>query len=123
MDKLEYLRAWQKAKILNEEINRVLILCENSAFKIKTKRAAVALIDNITEAFERKNNNDIAYYLNVAKNYCAAIYSKLIMSKELTILTAEIEILIKMTRKLLLSILELIQTVKVETNESVLVNQ
>lgn len=112
MNRLDYLKAWQKAKTLNEEISRVFILCEDTSFKILTKRASISVIDNITEAFEQKNTKEIAFFLYMAKNSCAAIYSTLILSKDLSFMLNEIDILLKMTIDVLMSILDLLEMIK-----------
>lgn len=114
VDKIKYLKVWHKAKMLKEEINNVFVLCENYSLKIFTQQASVSVINNISEAFESKNTEEISCFLYMAKNSCTSIYSKLIMSNEDAFIVSEIDNILIMTNDVLLSILELIEIIENE---------
>ena len=83
IDRFEDSIAWQKAKVLCVEIYRTFDGNKDFGFKDQIQRAAVSVLNNIAEGFERKGNKEFAYFLYVSKGSCGEVRSMLILAKEL----------------------------------------
>jgi four helix bundle protein len=75
--------AWQKSKALCVEIYKQFENSNDFGFKNQLQRAAVSVMNNIAEGFERKGNKEFSHFLYVAKGSCAEVRSMLILAKEL----------------------------------------
>jgi four helix bundle protein len=75
--------AWQKAKQLCVEVYKTFESHNDFGFKNQLQRAAVSVMNNIAEGFERKGNKEFSHFLYVAKGSCAEVRSMLILAKEL----------------------------------------
>lgn len=62
--------AWQKSKVLCVEIYKQFENHKDFGFRDQIQRAAVSVMNNIAEGFERKGNKEFAYFLYVAKGSC-----------------------------------------------------
>ncbi|MEZ5173883.1 MAG: four helix bundle protein [Bacteroidia bacterium] len=62
--------AWQKAKQLCVEVFKIFESHKDFSFRDQIQRAAVSVMNNIAEGFERKGNKEFAYFLFVAKGSC-----------------------------------------------------
>jgi len=83
MKRFEDLIAWQKAKLLCVEVYRAFGDSRDFGFRDQIQRAAVSVMNNIAEGFERKSNKEFVYFLFVAKGSCGEVRSMLILAKEL----------------------------------------
>jgi len=83
IDRFEDIIAWQKAKELTVEIYQMFFESKDFGFKDQIQRASVSIMNNIAEGFERKTNNELKYFLFVAKGSCGEVRSMLILAKEL----------------------------------------
>jgi four helix bundle protein len=74
----EELKIWQDARLL---MNRVFRITQNAAFsrnfavKDQIQRAAVSVMSNIAEGFERGSRPDFARFLYIAKASCGEVRS------------------------------------------------
>ncbi|MFH1744994.1 MAG: four helix bundle protein [bacterium] len=77
VERFEDLIAWQKAEQLTLFV--YLLLKENRDFNYKKQieRAAVSVMNNIAEGFERKTNNEFKNFLFIAKGSCGEVRSML----------------------------------------------
>jgi four helix bundle protein len=75
--------AWQKTKQLCVEVYKTFENSKDFGFRDQIQRAAVSVMNNIAEGFERKGNKEFAYFLYVAKGSCGEVRSMLILAKEL----------------------------------------
>ncbi len=70
------LVAWQKARALCREIT-VLVeqppVSQKYAFRDQTRRAAVSVMSNIAEGFDRGSRAEFHHMLSIAKGSCADI--------------------------------------------------
>jgi four helix bundle protein len=79
--------AWQKTKQLCVEVYKTFENSKDFGFRDQIQRAAVSVMNNIAEGFERKGNKEFAYFLYVAKGSCGEVRSMLILAKELNKIT------------------------------------
>ena len=83
MDKLtrfEELIAWQKARLLTRDIYRTARMGEFSrdyGLAAQITKAAVSIMSNIAEGFERGKRGDFEHFLAIAKGSCAEVRSQL----------------------------------------------
>ena len=83
IERFEDIIAWQKAKILTEEIYILFADSKDYGFKDQIQRASVSIMNNIAEGFERKSNKEFKQFLFIAKGSCGEVRSMLILAKEL----------------------------------------
>jgi four helix bundle protein len=80
IEKFEDLIAWQKARILTRkiyEITRQGDLARDFGLAKQIQRAAVSIMANITEGFERGGRAEFHQFLSTAKASCAEVRSHL----------------------------------------------
>jgi len=80
IDKFEELIAWQKARQLTAEIYRITTydkFARDFGLKDQIRRAAVSIMSNIAEGFERGRPSEFHQFLSVAKASCAELRSQL----------------------------------------------
>jgi four helix bundle protein len=82
-ERFEDIQAWQKAKLLTVCIYNLFETSKDFGFKDQIQRAAVSIMNNIAEGFERKSNNEFKHFLFIAKGSCGEVRSMLILAKEL----------------------------------------
>jgi four helix bundle protein len=79
-DRFEELIAWQKARRLTAVIYEVTQrgnFRADRGLAIQMQRAAVSIMSNIAEGFERGSPGEFRQFLNVAKASCAEVRSQL----------------------------------------------
>ena len=80
VEKFEDLIAWQKARLLTAEVYRVTSAGEfakDYGLKDQIRRAAVSIMSNIAEGFERGKPSEFHQFLSIAKSSCAEVRSQL----------------------------------------------
>ena len=80
IEKFEDLIAWQKARVMTAEIYRLTqtgSFARDFGLKNQIQRAAVSVMSNIAEGYERKRNTEFHQYLSIAKSSCAEVRSQL----------------------------------------------
>ncbi len=82
-DRFEDIIAWQKAKELTVKVYAIFSDSKDFSFKDQIQRAAVSIMNNIAEGFERRTNNEFKHFLYIAKGSCGEIRSMLILALEL----------------------------------------
>lgn len=78
--KFEDLIAWQKARELTRIIYRVTAsgpFTKDYALRDQVRRAAVSVMSNLAEGFERGGRSEFHQFLSVAKSSCAELRSQL----------------------------------------------
>ena len=83
VERFEDIIAWQKAKEMTVLIYRDFAESKDFGFKDQIQRAAVSVMNNIAEGFERKTNNEFKQFLFIAKGSCGEVRSMLYLAKEL----------------------------------------
>ncbi|HEY9081933.1 MAG: four helix bundle protein [Vicingaceae bacterium] len=89
IDRFEDIIAWQKSKQLTLIIYKEFKDSRDFGFKDQIQRAAVSVMNNIAEGFERKSNNEFKYFLYIAKGSCGEVRSMLYLAKELNTISKE----------------------------------
>ena len=80
VERFEDLIAWQKARVLTREIYKVTAAGEFSrdyGLRDQMRRAAVSIMSNIAEGFERGRPSEFHQFLSVAKASCAELRAQL----------------------------------------------
>ena len=102
VEKFEDLIAWQKARSLAAEIYRVTGLdkfARDDGLKDQIQRAAVSIMSNLAEGFERGRPSEFHQFLSVAKASCAELRSQLYVAFDAGYLNEELfkELLVQAT--------------------------
>lgn len=89
INKFEDIVVWQKAKDL-------IIICYKSfnslrdfSFRDQIQRAAVSIMNNIAEGFERMGNKEFKKFLYISKGSCAEVRSMLYLALELNYISEQ----------------------------------
>ncbi|MCI0479250.1 four helix bundle protein [Candidatus Uhrbacteria bacterium] len=79
----EDIIAWQQARCLVASVYGSMKDCRDFGFKDQIQRAAVSVMNNIAEGFERKGNKEFLQFLKISKGSCAEVCSMLYLAKDL----------------------------------------
>jgi four helix bundle protein len=77
--RFEDLIAWQKARLLTKSVYQITKQSDFSrdyGLAQQMQRAAVSIMSNIAEGFERKSTNEYHRFLEIAKASCAELRSQ-----------------------------------------------
>ena len=80
VERFEELIAWQKAHTLTSDVYKVTgqgVFSKDFGLKDQMRRAAVSIMSNIAEGFERGRPAEFHQFLSVAKASCAELRSQL----------------------------------------------
>jgi four helix bundle protein len=80
IDRFEDLIAWQKARELTRAIYQVTqqgTFARDFGLARQIQRAAVSIMSNIAEGFERRGRREFHQFLSTAKGSCAEVRSQL----------------------------------------------
>ena len=77
VQRFEDLLVWQKGRELVREIYRSFRACRDMGFKDQIQRAAVSVISNIAEGFERGTRSEFLNYLFIAKGSAGEVRAQL----------------------------------------------
>ena len=80
----EDIEVWQKSKILTIDIYTYTELSKDFGFRDQIRRAAVSVMNNIAEGYERRTNKEFRQYLFVARGSCSEVKSMLHLALELS---------------------------------------
>lgn len=81
--KFEDILAWQKSQILVLNIYKQFYPCHDFLFKDQILRAAVSIMNNIAEGYERMSNKDFKNFLYISKGSCGEVRSMLYLALKL----------------------------------------
>lgn len=83
IEKFEDIIAWQKARKLSLEIYLTFKSNKDFSFRDQIQRAAVSIMNNIAEGYERSSNKEFRNFLFIAKGSCGEVRSMLSLAKDL----------------------------------------
>lgn len=81
--KFEEVIVWQKSKLLAVRIYSTFGSCRDFGFRDQIQRAAVSVMNNIAEGYERYSKADFARFLLIAKGSVGEARSMLILGREI----------------------------------------
>jgi len=84
IERFEDINSWKKAKELSIRTYKDFNKNKDYSFKDQIQRAAISIMNNIAEGFERSGNKEFKYFLFVAKGSCAEFRSMLYVAYELS---------------------------------------
>ena len=86
IERFEDLIAWQKARALTKEIYQITrggSFARDFGLSGQIQRAAVSIMSNIAEGFERGGRGEFHQFLSTAKGSCAEVRSQLYVAFEI----------------------------------------
>ena len=86
IERFEDILAWQKVRDLAKRIYDLFGDCRDYSFKDQIQRAAVSVMNNIAEGYERKSNLEFKQFLYIAQGSCGEVRSMLYLAKEISIM-------------------------------------
>jgi four helix bundle protein len=85
-ERFEDLEVWKKAKCLLVQIYSAFKHCRDFALRDQIQRAALSVMNNIAEGFERRTRKDFAHFLDQAKGSSGEVRSILHAAQDLAYL-------------------------------------
>ena len=83
IERFEDIVAWQRAREMTVLVYSVFSDSKDFGFKDQIQRAAISVMNNIAEGFERKSNNEFKQFLYIAKGSCGEVRSMLYAAQDL----------------------------------------
>ena len=77
IEKFEDIIAWQKARVLTNEVYNLFGKCREYSFRDQIQRASLSIMNNIAEGFGRKGDKEFKRFLCIAKGSCDELQSML----------------------------------------------
>jgi len=93
VERFEDLIAWQKARQLTVEIYRITAhgeFARDFGLRDQIRRAAVSVMSNIAEGFDRGSRGEFHQFLVVAKASCAEVRSQLYVAQDVGYIVQEV---------------------------------
>ncbi|ULH16764.1 four helix bundle protein [Deinococcus sp. KNUC1210] len=90
--RFESLIVWQKARLLTAEIyflSRKKEFASDRGLAWQIQRAAVSVMSNLAEGFERGRHTEFHQYVSIAKASCAEVRSQLYVALDIGYITSE----------------------------------
>ena len=75
IERFEDIESWQEARLLVRDVYKFLQKCRDFAFRDQIQRAAVSIMSNIAEGFERGGNKEFLHFLTIARGSLAEVKS------------------------------------------------
>ncbi|MBU3665180.1 MAG: four helix bundle protein [Chthoniobacterales bacterium] len=85
-ERFEDLEIWQRARTLNQQVYKALQTCKDYSFRDQMQRAALSVMNNISEGFERRTKKDFAHFLDLAKGSAGEVRSMTFAAEDIEIL-------------------------------------
>ena len=92
IERFEDIEAWQKARELTREIYAVSSkgpFAKDFGLRDQMRRAAVSIVSNIAEGFERGGNKEFGQFLAHAKGSCGEVRAQLYIAMDQGYIDAE----------------------------------
>ena len=92
IERFEDFIAWQRARELTREVYKATSFgnfARDFGLKDQIRRAAVSIMSNIAEGFERGRASEFHQFLSIAKGSCAELRSQLYVALDANYLTSE----------------------------------
>ncbi|OGE82703.1 MAG: hypothetical protein A3B23_03345 [Candidatus Colwellbacteria bacterium RIFCSPLOWO2_01_FULL_48_10] len=89
IERFEDLICWQKARELTKRVYVALKDCKDFGFRDQIQRAAVSVLSNIAEGFERGTKQEFLNYLYIAKGSAGEVRAQLYVALDVGYLNIE----------------------------------
>ena len=89
MRKFEDLEIWQNARIIVNEISKLMENYRDYGFKDQIQRASVSIMNNIAEGFERNSKKDFILFLRYAKGSCGEVRNMSYLAEDFSYIATE----------------------------------
>jgi len=89
MKQFEDMRVWQDSRKLTIRIYKAFHDCKDYSFKDQIQRAAVSIMNNISEGYERSSKAEFIRFLDIAKGSAGELRSMLYLAGDLNYLSEE----------------------------------
>lgn len=92
VERFEDLIAWQKARQLTVDIYRITAhgeFAKDFGLRDQIRRAAVSVMSNIAEGFDRGSRSEFHQFLVIAKASCAEVRSQLYVAQDVGYINQE----------------------------------
>ena len=73
--RFEELEIWQEARRLHQSVWEETRASKDFEFRSQIRRAALSVMNNVAEGFERRTTKDFAHFLDLAKSSCGELRS------------------------------------------------
>lgn len=83
VESFEEIKVWQKSRELSCLVYKIFSNIKDYGFKDQIQRAAVSVMNNIAEGFERKGNKEFVRFLYISKGSCGEVRSMLQLALDL----------------------------------------
>lgn len=87
VEKFEDLTVWQDSRNLVNQIYTQFYALKDWGYRDQIQRAAISVMNNIAEGFERNSDKDFRRYLIIAKASCGEVRSMLYLAQDLAYLS------------------------------------
>src|SRR5687767_2491505 len=80
ISRFEEIESWKRARMLTHEIYKITssgTFSRDFALRDQIRRAAISILSNIAEGFERGGDNEFLQFLSVAKGSCGEARAQL----------------------------------------------
>ena len=85
-ERFEDLEIWRGARSLHCRVYLDLQACKDYSFRDQMRRAALSVMNNISEGFERRTKKDFAHFLDLAKGSAGEVRSMTFAAEDVGIL-------------------------------------
>lgn len=82
LNRFEEMIVWQKSKALNILLHKSFQKCRDFAFKDQIMRAALSIMNNIAEGFDRHSTKEYTQFIYISKGSCSEVKSMLYLALE-----------------------------------------
>ena len=89
IQRFEDLICWQKARELTKGIYKTFRNCSDYGFRDQIQRAAVSVVSNIAEGFERGTKQEFINYLYIAKGSAGEVRAQLYVALDIGYINIE----------------------------------
>jgi four helix bundle protein len=91
IQRFEDMVVWKEARTLCKDVYAAFLQNTDKGFKDQIQRAAVSIMNNIAEGFDRskfsKDNKQLISFLNIANGSCGEVKSMLYLAQDLDYLS------------------------------------
>lgn len=75
IERFEEIESWKEARLLVKDVYRLLARCKDYGFISQIQRAAISVMSNIAEGFDRGSNKEFIQFLVISRGSVAEVRS------------------------------------------------